>query len=274
MAINYAEKYSAQIDERFRLNAISTPAINNNYDFTGVKTVKVYDVPTVEMNDYKREGSNRYGTPAELEDNVQDMIMSRDRSFTFTVDRGNNEDQAGVKNAGKALQRQIDEVIIPEIDIYRLSVICASAGNVSAIAPISKGDAYEAFLDGTGKLTDMKAPMGGRIAYVSSNFYKCMKLDPAFVKNGDAGQKIVLKGQLGLVDDIPLIQLPASYLPTGVEFVITNPIACCAPIKLAEYKIHDNPPGINGALVEGRIYYDAFVLNNKKNAIYVHRSAE
>ena len=52
MALNYAEKYSAQIDERFKQGAITAPAINNNYDFVGVKTVKVYSIPTADMNDY------------------------------------------------------------------------------------------------------------------------------------------------------------------------------------------------------------------------------
>ena len=41
-------------------------------------------------------------------------------------------------------------------------------------------------------------------------------------------------------------------------------MAMTSPVKLADYKIHENPQGINGWLVEGRIYYDAFVLNNKK----------
>ena len=41
-----------------------------------------------------------------------------------------------------------------------------------------------------------------------------------------------------------------------------------APEKLASYNTHVNPPGINGQLVEGRIVYDAFVLDNKKMAIY------
>ena len=31
--------------------------------------------------------------------------------------------------------------------------------------------------------------------------------------------------------------------------------------------------GINGTLVEGRIYYDAFVLTNKANGIVVHKNA-
>ena len=30
-----------------------------------------------------------------------------------------------------------------------------------------------------------------------------------------------------------------------------------------------NPPGISGALVEGRVIYDCFCMDNKKSAIYV-----
>ena len=39
-------------------------------------------------------------------------------------------------------------------------------------------------------------------------------------------------------------------------------------MKLEDYTIHANPPGISGSLVEGRIVYDAFVLDNKVKAIY------
>lgn len=39
-----------------------------------------------------------------------------------------------------------------------------------------------------------------------------------------------------------------------------------------EYKIHIDPPGLSGNLVEGRVCYDAFVLENKKNGIYYQAS--
>lgn len=271
MAINYAAKFAKQIDERFTREALSTPAINTDFDFTGVKTVSVYSVPTAEMNDYTLSGTSRYGTPAELENSVQEMTMSQDRSFTFTIDRGNFNDTQMVNSAGLALQRQLNEVVIPEVDIYRFSKICEGAGNTAVLA-LTKANAYSAFLDGQQALLDNKAPMGGRIAYVSSTFYKLIKQDEMFIKASDTAQKMLLKGQVGTIDGIPIIPIPSSYMPEGVEFFITNKIACTAPTKLSEYKIHDNPPGINGWLVEGRIYYDAFVLNNKANAIYVHRS--
>ncbi|WP_299448192.1 hypothetical protein [uncultured Phascolarctobacterium sp.] len=272
MAINYAEKYSAKIDERFKKSPITAAAINNDYDFTGVKTVKIYSIPTVAMGDYTRTGNNRYGTPAELADTLQELTMTKDRSFTFTIDRGNYEDQMMIKNAGQALQRQLDEVVIPEIDIYRLGVIAAKAKNV-AIGAVTKTNAYSAFLDGMEQLTDELAPAGGRVAYVASSYYKLIKQDEGFIKASDIAQNTLIKGQLGMIDGVPIVVVPASWMPEKTAFIITNPIACCAPVKLAEYKIHDNPPGINGWLIEGRVYYDAFVLNNKAGAIYVHKTA-
>ena len=274
MAINYASKYSQLVDERFTKASVTAPAINNDYDFSGVKTVHVYSIPTVPMGDYTRSGDKRYGNPEELQDSVQELTMTKDRSFTFTIDRGNREDQQMVKDAGKALRRQIDEVVIPEIDKYRLAKIAGGAaeGNVVTVA-LTKTNAYSAFLDGMAALTDGLAPAGGRVCYATAQFYKLLLQNGDLIKSGDRAQEITLSGQLGTVDGVPVIVVPTSWLPENVGFIITNSIACCAPIKLTEYKVHENPPGISGWLVEGRVYYDAFILDNKKAAIYVHKTA-
>ena len=47
-----------------------------------------------------------------------------------------------------------------------------------------------------------------------------------------------------------------------------------APTKLEDYRVHQDPPGISGDLVEGRVCYDAFVLDNKKAAIYYQAVTE
>ena len=78
-----------------------------------------------------------------------------------------------------------------------------------------------------------------------------------------------ITGLVGEVDGVLIIKAPASYFPEKTNFVITNPVVMPSPIKLAEYKIHEDAPGISGSLVEGRVRYDAFVLNQKKDAIGV-----
>lgn len=271
MAINYAEKYSPQVDERFKLGSLTTALVNNAYDWLGVATVKVYSVPTAEMNDYTPTGSNRYGTPAELNNEVQEMTLAKDRSFTFTIDKKSKDDTMGVMAAGAALARQIDEVIIPEIDTYRISKLVAGAPTANVIKDIAvtKANAYEKFLAVQEILDNKKVPTGGRICMCTPGYYNMLKLDAAFTKKGDMATKIAINGLVGEVDGVYIIKAPKSYFPENVNFLITNPIVMPAPIKLTEYKIHDDAPGISGHLVEGRIRYDAFVLNQKKDAIGV-----
>ena len=118
-----------------------------------------------------------------------------------------------------------------------------------------------------------KAPRVGRVLYVSSEFFKVIKQDDSFIKASDLGQQILLNGQVGTIDGLPVIVLAKSEIPENVAFFITHPSATVAPVKLETYKVHEDAPGISGFLVEGRIRYDAFVLNNKKGAIYVHKTA-
>ena len=271
MAINYAEKYSPQVDERFKLGSLTTALVNHAYDWLGVATVKVYSVPTAEMNDYTLTGSNRYGTPAELNNEVQEMTLAKDRSFTFTIDKKSEDDTMGVMAAGAALARQIDEVIIPEIDTYRISKLVAGAptANVIKDVAVTKANAYEKFLAVQEILDNKKVPTGGRICMCTPGYYNMLKLDEAFTKKGDMATKIAINGLVGEVEGVYIIKAPKSYFPENVNFLITNPIVMPAPIKLTEYKIHDDAPGISGHLVEGRIRYDAFVLDQKKDAIGV-----
>jgi N4-gp56 family major capsid protein len=275
MAVNLAAKYSSKVDERFKLKSVTEAVVNNNYDWEGVKTISVYDIPTVAMGNYTRTGTGRYGTPAELDNNKTDYTLSRDRSFTFAIDRGNYQETQMVMRAGEALARQVDEVITPEVDIYRLAAMAAAAttaGNVSAATVITASNAYVSLLKATEKQADLKAPLQGRVAFVKPSFYNFLKLDPSFVKSTEIAQKALINGQVGEVDGIKIVMVPSSYLPANTEFIVTNPIATVAPKKLEEYKTHENPPGISGWLVEGRTIYDAFVLKNKVNAIYVHKN--
>lgn len=113
MAVNLASKYSSKVDERLYRDSQALMGVGNDYEFTGVATVNVYSIPTAAMNDYARTGSNRYGTPSELQNSVQSMTLTKDRSFTFTIDRGNKIQSQMIMDAGKALARQLREVAVP-----------------------------------------------------------------------------------------------------------------------------------------------------------------
>lgn len=270
--MNLASKYSNKVDERFSRESQAMLALNNDYEFTGVDTVKVYSIPVVPMTDYARSGANRYGTPDDLSRNVQTLKVTRDRAFTFIIDKGDKIQSQMVSDAGKALARQIKEVWVPEFDTYVFKTLANAAqenGNYDTTV-LTKANAYEQFLKGQENLGNKNVPDTGRVCFATYGFANLLMQDPAFVKQGNASQDMVSRGVIGTVDGVKIVRVPSSRMPAGAAFLLTHPMAATAPKQLEDYKTHDNPPGISGWLVEGRVIYDCFVLNEKADAVYYH----
>ena len=266
--INYATKYSSVVDDKFALSSLTNGLGNNEYDWVGVQTVAVYSIPDVSLVDYDMTKADRYGTATELEDEVQEMQISQDKSFTFTIDRANYDDTMMTKEAGKRLAVMLSNVVIPYVDTYRIAQMVENAGNTYE-ATVTSSNAYDSFLEVQAMLDDDKVPQGNRVCICTAQFYKKIKEDDSFIKQSDLGQTVAFNGQVGEIDGVPVIKAPTSYFPQGAEFIIVNPLATVNPVKLQDYKIHDNPVGISGYKVEFRVRFDSFVLNNKADAVGV-----
>ena len=273
MAVNYAAKYDGKIVERFKLKSLTEAAVNRDYEWSGVNTVNVYTVPTTALVDYTLTGSARYGASTEQSTTIQTMVVAKDRAYSITIDKKTMQDTPLATLAGKTLAIQTDEVIIPEVDVYRLAAMSAAAitNLATATVAITASNAYSQFLKATEWFGNKKIPLNGRIAFVSYAFYSFLKLDPAFMLASDVAENMKINGMVGMVDGVKIVAVPSTYLPANVAFIMCHPSATVAVKKLEDYKTHDNPPGINGALLEGRIRYDAFVLDTKKDALYSHK---
>lgn len=274
MTQNHASKFESKVQESFKIKSLTQNAINRDYDFVGVNAINIYSVNTVQLGNYTKSGTNRYGSPTDLGTTKQTLTLSQDKSFSMVIDKRDNMDSMNVLNPGSALQREIEDVVIPAIDKYRIDVIVKGKGKQEDVE-VTKANAYETFLGGVTHLLDKGVPLEGAFAYISSEFYKAIRLDSSFIQPSDMAQEMLVKGVVGMVEGIPLIHVPSTYFPTDfdsakkVNFVITNNKAVLGAEKLIEYKTHDNPPGINGWLIEGRLCYDAFVLDKKKDMIYL-----
>lgn len=272
--IDYATKYNGFVDERFKESAKSNGVVNQNFDWTGAKTVAVYDISTSAMNDYARVGAipsaSRYGTIEDLNAVKQEMTLTKDRSFTFVIDKMQADETANALNAGTALARQLREKVIPEIDKYRFDKMATLAGD-SATSVISKTTIYNDILAGTEALDDAEVPVDGRQLIVTPAIFKLMKESSDIIMETEIGMEARERGVVAMIDGMEVLKVPSNRFGTAnFGFMIAHPVATVAPVKLAEYRTHQDPPGVSGTLVEGRIYYDAFVLNNKADAIYVH----
>lgn len=270
--INLAEKYSSQVQERFYHDSVTQGAFSKALDteFTGVKTVKVYDVATSQLNDYTRSGSNRYGTPKELTDNIYEFVMTQDKGFTHTIDKGNQKEQFNIKQAATTLRRQMREVVTPYIDIYRLKKWAQGAGIAKAMsAAPAKATIGGMIFDAQAAMNNKFVPKTGRTLYLKESLLPTLALSSEYIALDPTGSKALETGVVAKYAGLPIKTIPDSWMPDNVYFILMHKGSSISPVKLQDYKIHSDPPGISGDLVEGRVIFDAFVIPTKADGIYI-----
>lgn len=280
MAQNYASKYQKTIDEVFRLKSVTSNIINKGIrlDYAGVNAVNIYGVSTVSEVNYVRSGVNRFGTLAELDTTKQTFTLSQDKSFTYSIDRGNYEDSMMVTEAGSTLKRQIEVVCVPNTDIYRLTTLEGYAVANSQTATNSgttttSSTAFTKILDMQSKLDDLFVPADGRVLFVTPAVLSFLKLDANFIKASELQAGKLINGQQGEVDGVAVVKVPTSYVPAKTEYILVHEEVLIAPHKFDTYRILKEVQGVDGWVVEGRRYYDAFVPTNRGKALVVSQTA-
>ena len=233
MAINLVTQFLPYVDEIFTTESKKSLLTNYNRNpasgFTG----------------------SRYGTIHDLDATTEEFTLKNDRSFTFAIDKLDNDETARQLAAASALARQVREKVVPEVDAYTYGVMCSNAGTKPAATTLSAENIFDEILNANNALDNAEVPETGRILVVTPDIYTMMKRSKDIIMETDI----------------------AVRLPENFGFMLAHPCATVAPTKLEDYKVHEDPPGISGSLVEGRICYDAFVLDNKVKAIYYQEQA-
>ena len=273
MAIDLVTQYLPYVDELFSTESKKSLLTNQDLSWTGAHTIKVYKVTTASMNDYGRSGPSegewsRYGKVQGLDATTEEFTLKKDRSFTFAIDKLDKDETGGQLAAASALARQVREVVIPEVDTYMYGVMATGAGQKPEAVALTADNIYTEIIKASNALDNEEVPETGRIIVVTPDVYLLMKQCKDIVMETDIGNDLRLKGVISNLDGANVIKVPKKRLPTDFGFMVAHPVACVAPTKLEDYKTHQDPPGISGELVEGRICYDAFVLENKAKAIY------
>lgn len=272
MAINLVTKFLPYVDEQFTAESKKSLLTNNDFDWTGAHTVKVYKITTAAMNDYDRAGTgsnaSRFGPLATLAATTEEFALTKDRSFTFAIDKLDEDETLSQLQAASALSRQNREVVIPEVDAYTYGVMCTGAGTKPTAVTLTDTNIYDEILKASQTLDDALVPETERVLVVTPAVYQLMKKCPDITMETDIGNDMRVKGVISMIDGASVIRVPTSRLPENFGFLLAHPSATVAPVKLEDYRTHEQPQGISGSLVEGRIVYDAFVLDNKKKGLY------
>lgn len=268
MAINLGIKYSPEIESAFSQDSYIKSHSKAKVDFTGAKTVRVYMLKTTALVDYQRSGSSRYGKLEDVQDTVIEYTMSQDKSFTGVVDKGDESAQSITNKAGQWLRQQIREQVVPTADKYALNKIM-NFGHIATAEskPTSENIITEIFKARTW-FNNHRVPRDGRFIYIPASMTPDIMLSKEWCGLDNLAGKQLPTGVIGSVAGFTIVEIPDYMFDENHFFTAVHEQAVAFPYKINAAKIHTDPVGINGAVIEGRQLYDVFVLGSKADAVY------
>ncbi len=265
--INLTTRASSRVLERFKIGSCTEGLFSHDYNFDGVKTINVYSVDTMAMNDYNPElttGASRFGSLINVGDTVQSFTLTQNKSFVGTIDESYNTQQMQIKKAGQILRRQTDEVIIPLLDKYRLNALATNADSTDifsyAASYFTAANIVDTIMTANAVMSDELVPDTGRVLYMTYADAVKLKLASQVVGIDKLGEKSIVNGVMGKIDKVQVRLVPSGYLPSGCKFMIVKTGVSLAPLTVKSYKVHDGGHVLDGKIVTGHLMHDCFVL--------------
>ena len=281
MAQNYSAAHLKVVDERVYLETLTKGRFSNDIriEFNGKNAITIYNVNTVALVDYNRGElvGSRFGTLTEVGTGTQTLVLTQDKAFNAAIDRGNYEDSMMVTEAASFVKREVREVVVPSFDVYNLGILTSYAiSNTQGViggTAVAYNTIYSLILAQNAALDELKYPAEGRTLWITPTNYNLLKRDPEFMKACDTTVADLKKGILGEVDGLTIVKVPSTMLVTKFEFMITCKGVAVPIQKFNMIRTLDNDSNIDGWLVQGRFYYDFFILGQKATGIRIYTKA-
>lgn len=258
--INLVTRYHDKLPKLFGINSLVAGRTSEEFNWNGTSAIVALAMTPQALGDYTRSGTSRYGTPTNVADWKQTMTISKDRSCSLVVDKGDYTQQAKMKNAGKVVRMQTVQVVTPEKDQHCFTQWAQNAGYVvDAGATIATSNIASLILDVENAMDDAGVPKANRFLYIKSSYKKILRLCDEFDSCDTLKERLVMFGKVGEFSTFQVIGVPASWMPTNVAMIATYKESVFAPVQIAEANLHEDPPGISGHLIDMRYIFGAFV---------------
>ena len=274
MAINLMKEYSTLLDKRFTQKSLTEAHCGHDYSWDGVNSIVVYTLDNMAVQDYSLTGMHRFtggNAPTNIGDEANTYTLAKKRSFGGIIEGVQNMDQKSIKKANALLKQTWDEVMVPEIDKYRLQTWANGAGKtVINSTALTKSTIIEQLLVAQAHLNNKLVGRDGRVCFITETMAVQTKLAAELSYNESYTNKAIVNGEVARMGGLPIVAVPDDWMPAGVEFMVKYKRATADPTKLKMLRALNQVQGIYGTVLEGLTRYDSFVLANKADGIYVY----
>ena len=283
---NLNERYEKKLDERFKSKSYTDSGANlNGFNWTSINTIQVESegIGRVNAYDFSASLGSRMGTMHEISDQINTYQLKHFYAIRETYEKLYSDDKINERKIQKILKDINDEVLVPDIDKYRLKTWADGAGKAAVVtssglsifangvtaAGLTTSNIVKILLQANAFLDNMRVPMEGRMAYISLTDAVTMQLADELKYQVNFTEKGAVNGEIRKLGRTTVIAVPDSLMPTGAKIIIKWKRASVDPRKLSWSHVYPHVEGYSGPVVNGLYRYDSFVLAQKANGIMV-----
>ena len=290
MSINYVTKREKQFDQKLMQGALTSILETPKVNWLGAKS---FEIPTVSVSGYKAHTRSKGYNAGTVSNDKKVYTLNFDRDIEFFVDSADVDETNEELSAANVTGTFITEHATPELDAYRFSKLATAA--ITATKFKSEDDYSETNVYSRLKsaiLPIRKYGAANIVIYVSSEIMDFLERSKDFTRSISTTSPQGIDTRVTSLDGVQIIEVwDDARFKTQFEFTDgfvkasggkdINFLIVAKPAVIAKAKfnsIYLFAPGQHtegdGYLYQNRMYHDLFVLENKKDGVYVsHKSA-
>lgn len=286
MAQYYGTQTSSIMDTPLALKSVFAPYVGDNgYKWTGAGTIEVVSTPDGVLSNYN-ENSTASVSVGLVGNNLQSLTLAYNKAMFERIQQTLIQDTPVANFAAKWAKQQINDVFIPNHDVYSLNKVALGRDAANDVeVTLSNGNLPttglsklfgKAFLN----IRANGADASQTVAWVADSFANELA-DQITFTGSDAGYNQAKNSAfLGKHKGVMCVAVPDDYftdLGTKQVFVIMadkRAIVNVTPkMRPEDYKVVTELSGFSGVEVQLRDRADTFVLNQKTGVISVIRES-
>ena len=243
MAINLTAKYASAIEKLYTHSSFLRPHCKANVEMTGAKSCRVYMLKTNPVVDYNRSGTSRYGELKDVQDIVNEYIMTQDKAFNGVVDKGDESEQAISNKSALWLRQEIAEQCVPTGDKYGFSQL-AKLGHINGVtAEPAKSTIVSMVYDAAAHMDENLVPESGRVLFIRAKDRQKIIMSDEWSGLDSLAGKQLPTGTCGQIAGFTVVTVPSNMFPADVYMIAMHTSAVAFPYRINDTKIHNDPVG-------------------------------
>lgn len=250
--INLVQKYHDKLVKSLEYASNLAGKTTDEYKLDGGEGIYLTSISPIALNNYNMSATaNRYGTPTEVQDTQQYIGWDYDKSYPATVDKANYQDGRYLKTAGAVIEEQNNDVVAPFIEQDFYAKLCAKAGKVIADTAPSSATIMSRLTAIEAAFRNARIPKADRYVVMGTSILQLVRHSLTSLDN--VTDRMLIKGVVGKIGSLNILEAADDDLPTGVHMIAWWKKAAVKAFDIKEAKVHQDPPGINGILIEFRV---------------------